>query len=103
MAKKKRRWYYVSYYEEYPIYEPAEGGYYYAGNHCQVTHRYGFLKRARKAFKTWLKEFEEYHQPLPKVCKNVAYDIGTDYVGTGRTLRIETVPGIQNRGYVPYE
>ena len=23
--------YYVSYYDEYPIYEPAEGGYYYAG------------------------------------------------------------------------
>mgnify|MGYP003295293821 CR=1 FL=1 len=23
--------YYLTYYEEYPIYEPAEGGYYYAG------------------------------------------------------------------------
>lgn len=23
---------YISYYEEYPIYEPAEGGYYYPGN-----------------------------------------------------------------------
>ena len=23
---------YISHYEEYPIYEPAEGGYYYPGN-----------------------------------------------------------------------
>ena len=23
--------YYLTYYEEYPIYEPAEGGYYYSG------------------------------------------------------------------------
>ena len=32
--------YYLTYYEEYPIYEPAEGGYYYAGN--QACYFHGF-------------------------------------------------------------
>ena len=26
--------YYLTYYEAYPIYEPAEGGYYYEGRNC---------------------------------------------------------------------
>lgn len=30
---------YISYYEEYPIYEPAEGGYYYTGNQLLRTER----------------------------------------------------------------
>lgn len=30
---------YLSYYREYPIYEPAEGGYYYAGNQLVKSER----------------------------------------------------------------
>lgn len=30
---------YFSYYQEYPIYEPAEGGYYYPGNKLINTER----------------------------------------------------------------
>ena len=30
---------YVTHYEEYPIYEPAEGGYYYSGNQVVDTER----------------------------------------------------------------
>ena len=30
---------YISHYEEYPIYEPAEGGYYYPGNHLVASER----------------------------------------------------------------
>lgn len=38
---------YVTHYEEYPIYEPAEGGYYYSGN--QITETERMSKRAAKA------------------------------------------------------
>ena len=30
---------YISHYEEYPIYEPAEGGYYYSGNQLVASER----------------------------------------------------------------
>lgn len=30
---------YISHYEEYPIYEPAEGGYYYTGNQLVFSER----------------------------------------------------------------
>lgn len=102
MAKKKRRWYYVSYYEEYPIYEPAEGGYYYAGNVLQFTHRVGSLKKARKLLKKYIEDAEQYHRPYDYIGKNYAYKDGGDYIGRGRELRIETVPGRRERGYVPY-
>ena len=31
---------YISHYEEYPIYEPAEGGYYYPGNQLVASERW---------------------------------------------------------------
>ena len=31
---------YISHYEEYPIYEPAEGGYYYPGNQLVAMELY---------------------------------------------------------------
>lgn len=41
----------ISHYEEYPIYEPAEGGYYYAGNQLVVSER--------KSKRQCRKDFEE--------------------------------------------
>ena len=40
---------YLSYYEEYPIYEPAEGGYYYSGAELVESER--LSKRAAKKWK----------------------------------------------------
>lgn len=45
---------YISHYEEYPIYEPAEGGYYYAGNQLVVSER--------KSKRQCRKDFEEIWQ-----------------------------------------
>ena len=49
---------YLSYYEEYSIYEPAEGGYYYAGNQL--------LKTERKSKRQCRREFEKIWQDCKK-------------------------------------
>ena len=49
---------YVTHYEEYPIYEPAEGGYYYAG--IRIVESEKLSKRAaKKLFKKLLEEAKE--------------------------------------------
>ena len=40
--------YYVTYYEEYPIYEPAEGGYYYAGSQNVLVREFKSWRKARQ-------------------------------------------------------
>lgn len=44
---------YLSYYKEYPIYEPAEGGYYYAGNQLVKSERLSKRQCRRKFEKIW--------------------------------------------------
>ena len=57
--------FYLTYYEEYPIYEPAEGGYYYSGN--QVI---GFL------------EYDNFYDAYRDI-KRIAEDneLSTDCIG----------------------
>ena len=51
----------ITYYEEYPIYEPAEGGYYYEGN--EVTWSRKKSKRScRKEFEEIWKKMSDYQQ-----------------------------------------
>ena len=49
---------YISHYEEYPIYEPAEGGYYYSGNQLVASER----KSKRACKKNLLEIWEECKQ-----------------------------------------
>ena len=96
MSKKKKRWYYVSYYSEYPIYEPAEGGYYYAGNQLMETVRLGSLKRARQTIRA---KAEYYGMDI---CgQNFAIQ-RSKYIGEDEYIRIETVAGVKESGRVPY-
>ena len=41
--------YYITLYHEYPIYEPAEGGYYYAGLQAHSAEGYNSFKEAAAA------------------------------------------------------
>ena len=52
--------YYVSWIREYPIYEPAEGGYYYAGEQVFLCNAYPTWKQANRAFKKLRREFLDY-------------------------------------------
>ena len=49
---------YLTYYKEYPIYEPAEGGYYYAGNEVAQSERMSKRKCRSRFNKIW-KECEK--------------------------------------------
>lgn len=91
--KKAKRFYYVSYYEDFPIYEPAEGGYYYPGTELIDSYKTGSLKSARRLYKKLLAEYE-----LPENGIESGH-----YIGDSRMLRIETVQGKQERGSVIYQ
>ena len=95
--KTKKTWYYVSWYDKYPIYEPAEGGYYYEGLDCACWYKFGSLARAKKWLKRWA---EEYGYELSGNERH-AYE-ESHYIGEGTVIHIETVQGIHTCGYVPY-
>ena len=112
--------YYLTYYEEYPIYEPAEGGYYYAGNQACYFHGftnfYEMYRYIQTAIETEDLEATAFMEDATtnKVKKGlvlwngsmpVAVDYGNEYVGSGRSLRIETEAGFKSAesGWHPYE
>lgn len=90
--KKAKRFYYVSYYEDFPIYEAAEGGYYYPGTELIACYKVGSLKRARSLYKKLLSEYD-----LPENGRESGR-----YIGDSRMLKIETIAGKHESGYIPY-
>lgn len=58
--------YFVSYVTEYPIYEPAEGGYYYAGTTVQECYEFDTWKKANRFYQRCKKEFLDYHKGEPQ-------------------------------------
>ena len=49
---------YLTHYTEYPIYEPAEGGYYYAGREANEYYRLNSVKQAKRKLAKMRKELE---------------------------------------------
>ena len=96
MAKKKRRHYFVSWYEGYPIYEPAEGGYYYEGERLIQSIKVGSLKRARRIMRQNAENLE-----FTNIGKNYSSRQGK-YIGDSEYIYIETVQGIHEHGWHPY-
>ena len=96
----------LSYYEEYPIYEPAEGGYYYAGLALVKTER--LSKRAAK------RKFDEEAKAMIEETKDDSYPwftYGTHgrqivrdskYIGEGAYMCIEKHKGMHEHGWQPY-
>lgn len=105
---EKKMPYYVTMYGLYPIYEPAEGGYYYNG--VQILESYGFqtFRAARKFLRKKYKEL--YRNPEQEVkgaewhCTPNHQHFGVDgkYVGKGWFIQLERKQGISVRGWVPY-
>ena len=110
---------YLSYYQEYPIFEPAEGGYYYAGNQVVESERMSKRKCRREFEKIWKecqKEneedgFEENADWLadgrdgvhPWIRFNDNYIFKEScYVGKGESYAIERKRGSQTKGWQPY-
>jgi hypothetical protein len=92
--KKSKTKYFVSCYEEYPIYEPAEGGYYYSGRALSwYSHPITSLKKARQKLRAFAKQ-----EGFEKQCGKNQFIIENKHVGEGVILRIETVLGAHESG-----
>ena len=124
--------YYVTMYSEYPIYEPAEGGYYYAGKAAEdlIENEYETIEEAIADAKIWVKELNEgafedetwnfidlNPNTALKNIKEMAEQFGPEegrtmiayrpskYIGEGAQLYIETPAAYKKdeQGWHPYE
>ena len=89
---------YLTHYAEYPIYEPAEGGYYYAGRYVEEYYRLNSEKQAKRKLAKLKKELE-------KQCFKVYDDrafLYSKYIGECEEWKIEKKLGADERGKTPY-
>ena len=91
--------FYLTHYSEYPIYEPAEGGYYYAGNEAGESYRF-FTKLGAKIHLAKMKaELEEEGF----IVYNDRAHLFSRYIGNGESWRIERKYGSHNSGRQIYQ
>ena len=114
---------YISHYEEYPIYEPAEGGYYYAGNQLVESERKSKRACKKELLRIWeecQRENEEFgfrddnkDEWKSIIDKTHIYpwrfnrernyiSKGSLYIGEGESFVIEKNQGSHTHGYEPY-
>jgi len=114
---------YISHYTEYPIYEPAEGGYYYSGNQLvesehkskrackkellriweeckKENEELGFREENQNEWAAIRHETRSYPWQLNKE-RNRIYR-GSYYIGEGESFVIERRQGSKEKGRVPY-
>lgn len=105
--------FYVSYITEYPIYEPAEGGYYYAGEQVQFCKEFSSWKKANRCFQKMRKEFlAEYDYCPDRINDAVWGGVGkwvnpavyyhSKYIGEGEYIQITRTKPVE-KGWHPYE
>lgn len=90
---------YLTHYTEYPIYEPAEGGYYYAGNEANEYYRLNSVKQAKRKLAKMRKELEAEGF---EVYEDEAY-MHSKYIGESEFWRIEKVYGSHESGRQIYQ
>lgn len=97
----------LSYYEEYPIYEPAEGGYYYAGLALVKTERLS-KRAAKRKFDEIAREYieETKNEKFPWIKGNGRFGRflyrDSYYIGEGAMYCVEHNAGEHEKGYQPY-
>lgn len=93
--------FYVTHYVTYPIYEPAEGGYYYEGIVARDVFQFTSLKRAKEYLYRLARQLGFYVSPTRRSAHSPIET--TRYIGDREYLRLETNPGSEESGYCPYE
>lgn len=109
---------YVTAIAEYPIYEPAEGGYYYEGTSIVWERVFNTRRKARQFYNKARKEFiEQFGNPMTEEEFDRYYEFdnrvwdnrahtgiyhSTRYIGQGHELTMTRKPR-KERGWVPYE
>lgn len=90
---------YLTHYTEYPIYEPAEGGYYYAGREANEYYRLNSVKQAKRKLAKMQKELEAEGF---EVFEDRAY-MCSKYIGESESWIIEKVYGSHESGRQIYQ
>lgn len=111
---------YITHYAEYPIFEPAEGGYYYAGNQVVASERKSKNQCKKNLEEIWRDCKEDnlfnYGMEIPDFDKdeygNRIYPwvkINSNrivkrsrYIGKGESYIIEKHKGSETKGWEPY-
>ena len=106
--------YYLTYYEAYPIYEPAEGGYYYEGRTATHWWESEDLDEILNSISDFAEEFgmetipfdfDGIKNELEKWGYSVVALTHAKYIGDDEYLVVETEKGFQKyeSGWHPYE
>lgn len=106
-AKDNEKSYYLTHYREYPIYEPAEGGYYYAGSDWDCYWESDSMDEIRDKFNEMKSELEEEgyrvwefeYKDINVGLMAVKY---SPYIGHGEYWLLEEKLGSDAHGYEPY-
>ena len=89
---------YLTRYDEYPIYEPAEGGYYYTGQDYVEYLECNSIEEAKQKLSEMKDELEENGF---NVWEDGAY-LKSKYIGDGILFTIEETLGENTKGWHPY-
>ena len=93
--------FYVTYYSEYPIYEPAEGGYYYAGRDAVWSQGFNSEEEARQFLNDFIVEDgEDWEQD-----QDGRYTVHGKYIGQDQIIKLEPNQDYLSAiaGWHPYE
>ena len=113
---------YLTHYEQYPIYETAEGGYYYSGNQVVESERLSKHACKKEIDRLWEEakavNLEEYGKEIPgdfdsfgnriypwrRIITRTGIRIvrSSRYIGEGESYVVERHRGSEERGYEPY-
>ena len=98
--------YSVTYYEEYPIYEPAEGGYYYAGSQNVWVREFKSWRKARQFFNKAAKQFVENFSYDNLYCMygfpNSYAGVRSKYIGEDYGIVLTSKKPLEEHGWEPY-
>lgn len=103
---EKKSAYYVTIYDEYSIYNPAEGGYYYTG--VDISQSWGFqtFRAAKRFLRKLYKDFIEqgYTKESKWFCTSNHQFFGMEgeYIGSGWFVQLERKQGKSVKGWEPY-
>lgn len=103
---EKKSAYYVTIYNEYPIYEPAEGGYYYTG--ADISESWGFqtfrdAKRfIRKLYKECVQSGDTKSEYWYCNSNHLFFGMDSYYIGEGWFIQLERKQGASVKGWEPY-
>ena len=98
--------YYVTIYSRYPIYEPAEGGYYYSGIQVMDSSGYNEFKKAkrclRKLYKQCIADGDHQDKYWFSNGSHTHFGVGSKYIGEGWYVKLERRKGKDVSGWEPY-